>query len=305
MPAAPLVPQPCAMAQGFVGGFLASAWGSLFRTYPQLLLLLQLWVSQELERFFGVGSFKVFLLTHMILDALPVYGLDEDVLVALLQPDLRSHTWEFVRRLIEATGKRCGDKAEKLLMREGSRAASGLENSHRDTECWAEFRWWREGSPVASTSWTACQERRKGKIVRRTTSSGCRDRGEWSITTSITCSARAGGRKLSPEPGPSPPACALGTPEPRAAPSSSAAAADADALPSTSTAAVRGGPSCVPAPMPAEQEDAQREPEQAVPGTSAPYRGRASSRHRPRCTRKRKTSSSEDSAAPRKKLPRR
>lgn len=292
------------MAPGFVGGFPASAWGSLFQRYPELLLLLQLWVSQELERFFGVGSFKVFLLTHMILDALPVYGLDEDVLVAVLQPDLRSHTSEFVRRLIEATGKRCGDEAEKLLIREGSCAASGLGNSHRDMECSADFRWWREGSPVASTSWTACQERREGNLVRRTTSSGCQDRGEWSIKTSITCSARAGGRELSPEPSPSPDTCALGTRVARAAPSSSAAAADADALPSTSTAAVRGGPGCVPAPMPAEQEDAQQEPGQAVPGASAPRRGRACSRRRPRCTRKRKTSSSEDSAAPAKKLPR-
>lgn len=290
------------MAPACVGGFPASSWASLFQSYPRLLLLLQLWVSQELERFFGVGSFRVFMLTRMILDALPVYGLEEGVLVAVLQPDLRSHALEFVRRLVEAAEEQCGDEAQRLLIREGSRAAGGLENSRRNMECSADFRWWREVSPVASTSWTACQERREGNIVRRITSSGCQDRGEWSTTTSITCSARPRGWEPSLEP--SAAACAVGTPVPRAAPSSSAAAAGADTVPSTSTAALQGGPGCGPAPTPAEQEDAQQEPAQAVPRAPAPRQGRACSRQRPRCTRKRKAGSSEDAAAPAKKPPR-
>lgn len=305
MPAAPGLRQPRAMAPGFVGGFPASSWSSLFQSYPELLLLLRPWVSEELRRFFGAGSFKVFLLTRMILDVLPAYGLDEDVLVAVLSPDLRSHTLEFVRRLFEATEKRCGDKALSLLIRKGSCAASGLERSQRDSERWAEFSWWREGSPVASTSWTARHVKRKGNVVRRSTSSGCPERGEYSSTTTITCSDRPAGRDLSREPSPSPAACWRGTPAPTAAPSSSVAAADADALPSTSAAAVQGGPACVPAPIPAQQEDAQQAPGQAVPGASAPRRGRASSRRRPCSTRKRKTGSSEDSAAPAKNRKRR
>lgn len=279
------------MAAEYVGGFPATSWASLFQKYTQLLDLLKPWVSRELERFFGLGSFKAFVLTNMILDVLPVYGLDEDVLVAVLSPDLRSHMLEFVRKLREATEKECGEEAHKLLVREDCCAGSGLEKSQRASECWAEFSWWRE------------QE--EGNLMKSTTSSGSQHRGEWSVTTRVTCSARPRGWELSPERSLSPAACTLGTPEPRAAPSSSAAAADAGALPSTSTAAVQVDPACIPAPIPAEQEDAQQEPGQDVAEASAPHQGRACSRHRSCCTDKRKPSSSEDSAAPPKKLPHR
>lgn len=285
MPAAPGVHQPCAMATQSVGGFPASSWSSFFQKYPRLVLLLKPWVSLEMKRFFGVGSLKACMLTTMILDMLPVYGLDEGILVGVLRPTLRSHTLKFVQRLLEAAEKRCMEKLHKLLLRKDRCA---------DKECWAEFSWWQEGSPVASTSWKACQERCEGNLVVRTTSSGSQHRGEWIITTRVTRSDLAGGQELSPEPSLSPAACTLETPVCGAAPSSSAEAADADALPSPSSAAGQGGPACVPAPIPAEQEDAQQEPGQAVPAASAPRRS----------TRKRRPGSSQDSAAPAMKLPR-
>ncbi|KAF1672079.1 TOPRS ligase, partial [Pygoscelis papua] len=123
----------------------------------------------------------------------------------------------------------------------------------------------------------------------------------------LSPAASRGGQELSPVASTSSAASRGGTPVPGPVHSSSAAAADADELPGTSTAALRGGPSCpsVPAPIPGEQEELHKEPGEAAAGASAPSQARGCSRRGPRRPLKRKASSSEDSAAPARKPPRR
>ena len=69
------------------------------------------------------------MLERMILRALPLMGLQEEDLVKSLQADLRSRTTASVQGLIEFTVEWCGMAAHRLLLREGSRAARGLEAS--------------------------------------------------------------------------------------------------------------------------------------------------------------------------------
>ncbi|GAB0198379.1 E3 ubiquitin-protein ligase Topors-like [Grus japonensis] len=172
---------------------------------------------------------------------------------------------------------------------------------------WVGFQERRERSPVASTSWAAFQGGRELSPVAGTSRDASQGERELSPEASTSRGTSQEERELSPEASTSHAASPGESPAPGPALSSSAAAEDADQLPGTSSAALQAGPSCapsVPAPIPGEQEE-DAELEEAAAGASAPSQGRSCSCQGPRCPLKRKASSSEDSAAPTKKPPRR
>ena len=118
----------------------------------------------------------------------------------------------------------------------------------------------------------------------------------------------AGGQEGSPVVVPSPAASRGGSPTPGPAPSDSPEGTNADDLPSTSAAALRGGPGSPPSapiPIPGEQEEPQEEPEEAAARPSASSRGSEHSPGGPRRPPKRRAGSPEASSPAKKRPPRR
>ena len=223
-----------------LGGLQPLTWASLFQDYPALLQLLLPWVRQELRLIFRNRRSQVVIVEDLVMSALGLFGLNEDLLVRLLRVSLRNRTAMFVQRLIDVAVQRCSREAHRLL---------DLEDGHVAEE--------REGSPAAA---------------------------------------------------PPPAASRRGSPAPGPAPSSSPAGADEEERPSTSTAALRGGPSSppsIPVPTHGEQEELHEDPGEAVAGPSTPSWGRDPSPGQPRRAPKRKAGSSQDSSQPPKRPPRR
>ncbi|XP_075267643.1 uncharacterized protein LOC142358909 [Opisthocomus hoazin] len=95
-------------------------------------------------------------------------------------------------------------------------------------------------------------------------------------------------------------------PGPRPAPCDSPDTSSVDDLPINSSAALAGGPSrhrSAPAAIPAEQEEPQQEPGEAVPGPSTSRRGRHRSPGRTRRPQKRRTGRSQGSPASKRPAP--
>ncbi|NWZ58509.1 TOPRS ligase, partial [Haliaeetus albicilla] len=117
----------------------------------------------------------------------------------------------------------------------------------------------------------------------------------------------AGGREGSPLAAPQPAASQRGSPAPGPAPAGSPAGADEVERPSTSTAALRGGPSSppsVPIPTHGEQEEPHQDPGEAVAGPSTSRQDRDRSLGGPRRPPKRRASSSQEASQPCKRPPR-
>jgi len=115
-------------------------------------------------------------------------------------------------------------------------------------------------------------------------------------------------REGSPAAAPGPAASRGGSPAPGAAPSSSTDRSEAEELPSTSPAALTGGPgshTSAPTAIVAEAQDPQAEPGEAVPGPSSPGGGRERSPGVPRPAPKRRAGSHGDTAPPDKRPSRR
>ncbi|KAF1463515.1 hypothetical protein FQV17_0008621, partial [Megadyptes antipodes antipodes] len=118
----------------------------------------------------------------------------------------------------------------------------------------------------------------------------------------------AGVREGSPVTAPGPAASRGGSPTPGPAPSDSPEGTNADDLPSTSAAALRGGPCSppsAPVPIPGEQEEPQEEPEEAVACPSTSSWGRECSPGGPQRPPKRRAGSPEASSPAKKRPPRR
>ena len=111
----------------------------------------------------------------------------------------------------------------------------------------------------------------------------------------------------SPAAAPGPAASRRGSPAPSPAPSSSPDRSEAEEPPSNSSAALRGGPGSPPSalvPTDEEQDEQQEDPEEAVPGPSAPSRGSERSPGAPRRAPKRRAGSPEATSPPNKRPPR-
>ncbi|KAK4816352.1 hypothetical protein QYF61_015666 [Mycteria americana] len=118
----------------------------------------------------------------------------------------------------------------------------------------------------------------------------------------------AGGREGSPAAAPGPAASRGGSPTPGPAPSGSPEGTNGDDLPSTSAAALRGGPGSppsAPVPIPGEQEEPQEEPEEVAARPSTSSRGRERSPGGPQRPAKRRAGSPEASSPTKKRPPRR
>ncbi|XP_075596788.1 uncharacterized protein LOC142599550 [Balearica regulorum gibbericeps] len=118
----------------------------------------------------------------------------------------------------------------------------------------------------------------------------------------------AGGREGSPAGAPGPAASQGGFLTPSPAPSGSPLRPSTEELPSTSSAAGGGSPSSqpsAPVAIPAEQEEPQEEPGQAVPGPSTSSRGSEGSPEGPRRPPKRRAGRSDTSPANKRPAPRR
>ncbi|KAF1592085.1 hypothetical protein FQV11_0000869, partial [Eudyptes moseleyi] len=118
----------------------------------------------------------------------------------------------------------------------------------------------------------------------------------------------AGGREGSPVTSPEPTASRGGSPTPGLARSDSPEGTNADDLPSSSAAALRGGPGSppsAPVPIPGEQEEPQEEPEEAVAHPSTSSWGRECSPGGPQRPPKRRAGSPEASSPAKKRPPRR
>ncbi|GAB0205086.1 E3 ubiquitin-protein ligase Topors-like [Grus japonensis] len=116
-----------------LGGLQPHTWAFLFQDHPALLQLLLPWVQQELGRIFRNRRSRVAIGEDLVMSALGLFGLHEDVLVRLLRISLQHHTETFVQRLINVAVQRCSREARRLL---------DLEDGHAAEE--------REGSPAAA-----------------------------------------------------------------------------------------------------------------------------------------------------------
>ncbi|KAK4817000.1 hypothetical protein QYF61_025920 [Mycteria americana] len=114
-------------------------------------------------------------------------------------------------------------------------------------------------------------------------------------------------REGSPAAAPGPAVSRGGSPASSPAPSSSPDRSGAEELPSTSSAALRGGPGSplsAPAPAHGEPQEVQEDPQEAVPGPSTPSRGSERSPGGHQRAPKRRAGSPEDPSQPPKKPPR-
>ncbi|KAK4816699.1 hypothetical protein QYF61_020583 [Mycteria americana] len=242
-PPRPVTPQPRvveSVPRAPVGGLQPDTWASLFDDHPALLQRFLPWLQQQLGLLFAEEPSTAVVLEDLILSVLGLFGLDEEVLLRLLEVSLQNRAATFVQQLIDVAVQRCSGEAHRLL---------GLEDGHAAER--------REGSPAAA---------------------------------------------------PPPAASRRGSPAPGPAPSGSPAGASEVERPSTSSAALRGGPSSPPdAPVPThgEQEELQEDPGEAAAGASPPSRGRDCSRGGRRRPPKRRAGSSHDSSQPPKRPPRR
>eukprot|EP00075_Anas_platyrhynchos_P013445 XP_027302698.1 uncharacterized protein LOC113840272 [Anas platyrhynchos] len=273
--AAEPVPQPA------VGGLLPEEWAALFREHLEVLGPLRSWVRQQARELFNAAWWDQDMLEATVIAWLCRCGLDEQALVQELRPLLQGHTLSFVQRLISIMLQICSKEYLEHLGFLDPRPASQLDNGPE-----ADL----EGS---QDTWEPNIE-------------GSQDTWE----PELESSQDTWEPEESPEAIPSPAASPRDTPVSMLLSSSSPEGSGMEELPSTSSAALPGGPGHPPtAPIPEEeQEETFREPEEeegehdAVPGCSQgpspPGHGRDSSPGGRRRPPKRRADSNSDSPQP-------
>lgn len=98
-----------------VGGLNPDTWAAVFRDHPALLQPLRSWLRRKLRRILGNEELHANILAHSVIWALVHIGLEEGVLVELLDSDLEGRTVTFVQQFIAFTVQRCGREAHRLL----------------------------------------------------------------------------------------------------------------------------------------------------------------------------------------------
>ena len=256
-------------------GLLPEEWAALFREHLEVLGPLRSWVRQQARELFDAAWWDQDMLEATVIAWLCRCGLDEQALVRELQPVLQGHTLSFVQRLISIMLQTCSEEYLEHVGFLEPRPASQLYNGP-EVDLEGSQDTWEPDLQGSQDTWEP---------------------------------------EESPEATPSPAASPRDTPVSMLLSSSSPEASDLEELPSTSSAALRGGPGHPPsAPIPAEQEEPFCEPRQAaeedavVPGCShepsPPGQGRDNSRGGPRRRRKRRADSNPDSPQPCKRPPR-
>ncbi|XP_071889160.1 uncharacterized protein [Anas platyrhynchos] len=271
------------MPQPAVRGLPPEEWAALFREHLEVLGPLRSWVRQQARELFDAAWWDQDMLEATVVAWLCRCGLDEHALVRELRPLLQGHTVSIVQRLISIMGEICSEEyLEELGFLEPRPASQLYMYNGPEVDL--------EGS---EDTWEPELE-------------GSQDTGEPELEGSQDTWEPEDSLEATPSPAASP----RDTPVTSLLSSSSVEGSDIEELPSTSSAALPGGP----APIPEEQEELFSEPEEeeaehaSVPGCShgpsPPGQGRDSSPGGPRRPPKRRADSNPDSPQPCKRPPR-
>ncbi|XP_014817666.1 PREDICTED: E3 ubiquitin-protein ligase Topors-like, partial [Calidris pugnax] len=90
-------------------------WAQLFRQDKRLLNPVLPWLRQRLEAIFGEQWWLATGREALLLQALCLWGLDEEAMVEQLQPGLEEHTASLVHDLIDVVMRRCSHEALRML----------------------------------------------------------------------------------------------------------------------------------------------------------------------------------------------
>ncbi|XP_071889163.1 uncharacterized protein [Anas platyrhynchos] len=292
------------MPQPAVRGLPPEEWAALFREHLEVLGPLRSWVRQQARELFDAAWWDQDMLEATVVAWLCRCGLDEHALVRELRPLLQGHTVSIVQRLISIMGEICSEEYLEELGFLEPRPASQLymyNGPEVDLEG-SEDTWEPE---LEGSQDTGEPELEGSQDTWEPELEGSQDTGEPELEGSQDTWEPEDSLEATPSPAASP----RDTPVTSLLSSSSAEGSDIEELPSTSSAALPGGP----APIPEEQEELFSEPEEeeaehaAVPGCShgpsPPGQGRDSSPGGPRRAPKRRADSNLDSPQPCKRPP--
>lgn len=98
-----------------VGGLPADTWGHLFREHPALLRALLSWVRRELRRICQTRRSAALHFENAVRETLRLVGLEEEMLLQLVEDDLGENAATFVRHLLHVAVQRCSREAHRLL----------------------------------------------------------------------------------------------------------------------------------------------------------------------------------------------
>lgn len=106
---------PAQAPSPLVGGLHPDTWGQLFRRHPALLQPLLSWIHRELRSIFRRRRSEALIFENAIMETLCLFGLEEDLLVQLLELYLGENAAMFVQNLLNVAVQQCGREAHRLL----------------------------------------------------------------------------------------------------------------------------------------------------------------------------------------------
>lgn len=98
-----------------MGSLPTDTWGQLFQGHPALLQPLLSWVRRELGRIFRTRHPEALILPYAVGQTLCLFGLEEELLVQLLELDLHQHAATFVCDFLDVAVQLCSREAHRLL----------------------------------------------------------------------------------------------------------------------------------------------------------------------------------------------
>ncbi|XP_065512992.1 polycomb group RING finger protein 2-like [Caloenas nicobarica] len=114
----PGAPQPQAVEEvprATVGGLQPEEWALLFRHHPRLLDILLRWLQPRLRNILRNNWMEAAMAEDTVMTILTSYGVDEELLVSMLENFLQDSTTTFVQRFIRVAVQRCSREARRLL----------------------------------------------------------------------------------------------------------------------------------------------------------------------------------------------
>ncbi|XP_013032209.3 E3 ubiquitin-protein ligase Topors-like [Anser cygnoides] len=106
---------PAQAPRPLVGGLPPDTWGQLFRRHTALLQPLLSWMRRELRNIFRRWRSEALILENAVMETLCLFGLEEDLLVQLLELYLGENAVMFVHHLLNVAVQQCGRVAHRLL----------------------------------------------------------------------------------------------------------------------------------------------------------------------------------------------
>ncbi|NXT34323.1 TOPRS ligase, partial [Pelecanoides urinatrix] len=112
-----------------VGGFPPEVWAAFFRSHPDNVRSLLLWLRREIGVLVKNQWWQVALGEANVVGQLLICGLDEEMLVRQLQSSLRENTGTFIRQLIATALRLCGREIRRHLGQQDPCAAAREDDS--------------------------------------------------------------------------------------------------------------------------------------------------------------------------------